>query len=68
MTPLRAILDGAENLRGDLLRQAIETARRLGLVRRGNLEILDELAGRYSDELPQEESAPQREGPAELGP
>ena len=46
VTPLRAILDGAEtHLRGDLLRQAIETARRLGLVRRGNLERLDELAG-----------------------
>lgn len=46
VTPLRAILDGAEtHLRGDLLRQAIETARRRGLVKRGDLERLDELAG-----------------------
>ena len=46
VTPLRAILDGIEtHLRGDLLRQAIETARKRGLVKRGELEKLDELAG-----------------------
>ncbi len=43
VTPLRAILDGIEtHLRGDLLRQAVDTARRRGLIRRDDLEQLDE--------------------------
>jgi len=46
VTPLRAILDGIEtHLRGDLLHQAIETARRRGVIRGGDIEELDELAG-----------------------
>ena len=46
VTPLRAILDGIEtHLRGDLLRQAIETARGRGLIRGGDIERLDELTG-----------------------
>lgn len=50
VTPLRAILDGIEtHLRGDLLHQAIDTARRRGLIRRGELERLDEQLSRASN-------------------
>ncbi len=43
VTPSRAILDGIEtHLRGDLLHQAIDTARRRGLIRGADLALLDE--------------------------
>ena len=45
VTPQRAILDGIEtHMRGDLLHQAVETARRRGLIGRGDLELLEQLA------------------------
>lgn len=45
VTPYRAILDGIEtHVRGDLLRQAVETARRRGLIRRSELRLLEQLA------------------------
>ena len=41
VTPARAILDGIEtNVRADLVEQAIETARRRGLLARGQLELI----------------------------
>jgi predicted transcriptional regulator of viral defense system len=44
VTPHRAILDGIEtHVRGDLLRQAVETARRRGLIRRSELGTLEQL-------------------------
>lgn len=44
VTPYRAILDGIEdNVRGDLLRQALDTARRRGLVRGAKLKKLRRL-------------------------
>jgi predicted transcriptional regulator of viral defense system len=43
VTPGRAILDGIEaHLRADLLRQAIETAERRGLVRGTDLELIED--------------------------
>jgi predicted transcriptional regulator of viral defense system len=47
VTPIRAILDGiATHLRGDLLGQAVETARGRGLLRGADLMLFNEQLGR----------------------
>lgn len=47
VTPLRAILDCVEiHVRHDLIEQAADTARRRGMIRRGDVELIEQRLGR----------------------